>query len=101
MPRAKTTLKSLLIAIGLIAYSLGRRRARDPSFRTLKIVESVLVISLLFGFVAARGSCPGGPGRSGSAMRPGGTFYVYIHNTWQSAHIVSDIMSPLATGRLI
>ena len=97
MPRAKTTLKSLLIAIGLIAYSLGMLRAlRDPSFRTLKIVESVLVISLLFGFVAARFI----PGRAGAFWFGyaawGGTFYVYIHNTWQSAHIVSDIMSPLA-----
>jgi hypothetical protein len=97
MQLPRTKLRTLLSVIGLIGYSFGTLSAlRHPSFTTLKIVESVLVLSLLFAVVGARFM----PGNSGAFWFGyaawGGTFYIYIHNTWQVAHVVYDVMSPLA-----
>ena len=93
----KTKLRTLLGAIGLIAYSLGTLGVlRHPSFATLKVVELALVCSMLFGIVAARYV----PGRSGAFWFGYSVWsvpiYVYIHNRWQVSHLVDDLMSPLA-----
>ncbi len=97
MKRPRTTLRTLLIVVGVVGFSLGSLYSlRSPSFATLKVVESVLLLSLLFAVVAARFAT----GKAGAFWFGfavwGGTVYIYIHNTWQIAHVIHDLMNPLA-----
>jgi hypothetical protein len=95
----KANLRTVLCGIGVIAYSLGTLSIlRYPSFRTLKIVELIMVVSLLFAVLGARFI----PGKSGEFWFGyavwGVPNYVYVHNNWQFNHLVHDLMSPLAVA---